>query len=161
MAINITAMLTPTLFDTPISSQAVFSLPLGTALLLFTVLLLLLVVALIWNTKAYQVPQSILAHAHSPEQQTDPTLGDDLTVIEGIDPNTAAAFQTAGLHTYQDLADADVEKLKTISAEADFDLTEPSSWIKQAQLAADGDWQGLQRLQDELTASQQAADDVS
>ena len=160
MAINITAILASTLFDTPISSQAVFSLPLGTALLLFTVLLLLLVVALIWNSKAYQVPQSILAHAHSPEQQTDPKLGDDLTIIEGIDPNTAAAFQTAGLRTYQDLAGADVEKLITISA-ADFDLTEPSSWIKQAQLAADGDWQGLQRLQDELTASQQAAADAS
>ena len=161
MAINITAMLAPTLFDTPISSQAVFSLPLGTALLLFTVLFLLLVVALIWNSKAYQVPQSILAHAHTPEQQTIPMPVDDLTVIEGIGPKTAAAFQEAGILTYQDLADVDVDKLITVLKEANLRLAAPSTWPKQAQLAADGNWQGLQLLQDELTAGRHAVGDTS
>jgi len=161
MTIYITTIFTSALLDTPISSQAVFSLPLGTALLLFAVLLLLLVVALVWNSKEYQVPQSILAHAHGHEQYPDATPSDDLTVIEGIDPKTAAAFQSAGLHTYQDLADADVEMLKTISVEADLDLTDPSTWTRQAQLAADGDWQGLQRLQDELIAGRQADGDAS
>ena len=76
MAINITAMLTPTLFDTPISSKAVFSLPLGTALLLFTVLLLLLAVALIWNSKAYQSDFSspVFVWRQFPEKLTYPAM---------------------------------------------------------------------------------------
>lgn len=143
---------TSTLLDTPIASQAVYTLPFGTALLLFAVLLLLLVVATVWNAKAYQVPGSILAHGHGNDLPLSSQRSDDLTVVEGIGPKTAAAFQASGILTYQDLADSEVEKLQAILAEANLRLGAPETWPKQAQLAANGDWQGLQQLQDELTA---------
>ena len=161
MAMFITPLLAPTLIETPISGQQVYTLPLGTALLLFTVLLLLLAFALIWNSRAYQIPETILAHATGHDQHSVPIPSDDLTVIEGIGPKTAAAFQAAGILTYQDLADVDVDKLKTVLEEANLRLAAPSTWPKQAQLAADGDWQGLKILQDELTAGRHAAGDPS
>ena len=113
MSLLATKLLSLTLFETPISAQKVYALPLGTALLLFTVLLLLLVIALIWNSRAYQIPETILAHAGGHDQHPAPKPNDDLTVIEGIGPKTAAAFQAAGILTYQDLVDVDVDKLKT------------------------------------------------
>ena len=161
MSLLATTLLSLTLFETPISTQQVYALPLGTALFLLTVLLLLLVIALIWNSRAYQIPETILAHAGGQDQHLAPKPNDDLTVIEGIGPKTAAAFQAAGILTYQDLADVDVDKLKTVLEEANLRLAAPSTWPKQAQLAADGDWQGLQSLQDELTAGRHAAGDPS
>ena len=161
MSLLATTLLSLTLFETPISTQQVYALPLGTALFLFTVLLLLLVIALIWNSRAYQIPETILAHAGDHNQPSAQKPSDDLTVIEGIGPKIAAAFQAAGILTYQDLADVDVDKLKTVLEEANLRLAAPSTWPKQAQLAADGDWQGLQSLQDELTAGRHAAGDPS
>ncbi len=141
---------TSTLLDTALASQAVYTLPFGTALLLFAVLFLLLVIALVWNAKAYQVPDSLIAHGN--DLPSSPQRSDDLTVIEGIGPKTAAAFQASGILTYHDLADLEVEKLRAILAEANLRLGSPEAWPKQAQLAANGDWQGLQQLQDELKA---------
>jgi hypothetical protein len=161
MSLSNTILLASTLLETPITSQAVSTIPLGTALLLFTVLLLLLVIALVWNSKEYQVPETILAHDHRNDRHSGPKPSDDLTVIEGIGPKTAAAFQEAGIHTYQDLAGTDVEKLKKILGAANLRLAAPSTWPRQAQLAADGDWQSLRRLQDELTAGRQASGDAS
>ena len=161
MAMFMTTLLALTLFETPISGQQVYTLPLGTALLLFAVLLLLLAFALISNSRAYQIPETILAHAGKNDQHLVPKPTDDLTVIEGIGPKTAAAFQEAGILTYQDLADVDVDKLKKILEGANLRLAAPATWPKQAQLAADGDWQALQRLQDELSAGRHAASDPS
>ncbi len=143
---------TSTLLDTALASQAVYTLPFGTALLLFAVLLLLLVIALVWNAKAYQVPDSLIAHGHGNDLPSSPQRSDDLTVIEGIGPKTAAAFQASGILTYQDLADFEVEKLRAILAQANLRLGSVETWPEQAQLAANGDWHGLQQLQDELKA---------
>jgi predicted flap endonuclease-1-like 5' DNA nuclease len=152
MTTSISPIFSSALLDTPIAIQAVYTLPFGTALLIFAVLLLFLVIAMVWNAKAYQLPDSLIAHNHGNDLSSSPQRSDDLTVIEGIGPKTAATFQASGILTYQDLADSEIEKLQAILAEANLRLGTPETWPKQAQLAAKGDWQGLQQLQDELTA---------
>ena len=78
--------------------------------------------------------------------------GDDLTKIEGIGPKTAKVFGEAGIDSYQKLADASVEQLNGILAEAGPSLARltPDTWPEQAALAAAGDWDALDKLQKEL-----------
>lgn len=78
--------------------------------------------------------------------------GDDLTKIEGIGPKIAELLGAAGITTFAALATADVEKMKEILAEAGsrYKMHDPTTWTKQAALAAEGNWEELQKLQDEL-----------
>jgi len=77
---------------------------------------------------------------------------DDLKAIEGIGPKIAQLFNDAGIHTWQDLADAEVEKLNAILTEAGsrFQMHDPTTWPKQAALAAAGKWEELEKYQDDL-----------
>ncbi|MGB7394440.1 MAG: 50S ribosomal protein L21 [Pricia sp.] len=77
---------------------------------------------------------------------------DDLKKIEGIGPKTAEALNEAGMGTFAKLAKADPEKIKEILAEASSNLAhlDPGTWPEQAQLAADGKWDELEKWQDEL-----------
>ncbi|MGB7395019.1 MAG: 30S ribosomal protein S2 [Pricia sp.] len=75
---------------------------------------------------------------------------DDLTKIEGIGPKAAEALEAAGLGTYSKMANADADKIKEILTEASSNMAhlDPSSWPKQAKLAAAGKWDELQEWQD-------------
>lgn len=77
---------------------------------------------------------------------------DDYKKIEGIGPKIAELLHGAGLKTFQNLADADVEKLKGILEEAGsrYKMHDPTTWPQQAGLAAEGKWDELKTLQDEL-----------
>jgi large subunit ribosomal protein L27 len=77
---------------------------------------------------------------------------DDLKVIEGIGPKIAQLFNDAGINTWQELADAEVDKLNAILAEAGsrYQMHDPTTWPKQAALAAAGQWEELEKYQDEL-----------
>ncbi len=86
-----------------------------------------------------------------------PAKPDDLKIIEGIGPKIAALLQSQGIHTFRNLADADVERLRQILADARLSaLADPASWPQQARLAAAGDWAGLQALQDQLKGGREA-----
>lgn len=74
---------------------------------------------------------------------------DDLKRIEGIGPKISGALQAAGVGTYAQLAEADVARLRQILTEAGIRAT-PITWPEQAKLAAAGQWDDLQALQDEL-----------
>ncbi|MCH2198205.1 MAG: 50S ribosomal protein L21 [Flavobacteriales bacterium] len=78
--------------------------------------------------------------------------GDKLTKIEGIGPKISEILTNAGVATFADLAAADVEKLKEILAEAGnrYKAFDPTTWPQQAALAADGKWDELKELQDNL-----------
>jgi small subunit ribosomal protein S2 len=80
------------------------------------------------------------------------STGDDLTKIEGIGPKIAEIFQEAGINTYADLADRSEDDLKDILAESGprYASKNPASWPKQAQMAADGNWDELQEWQDNV-----------
>ena len=78
--------------------------------------------------------------------------GEELTKIEGIGPKTAALLNEKGLRTFADLASASSGDLEAIldAGGSSFNLADPTTWPEQAQLAADGQWEELERLQEEL-----------
>ncbi|MCR9051686.1 MAG: helix-hairpin-helix domain-containing protein [Phaeodactylibacter xiamenensis] len=95
------------------------------------------------------------------ELSTGPTLvvamgrssnPDDLTKIEGIGPKIEGLLNAGGIYTWKELANTTVERLQEILDEAGkrFGLAKPDSWPRQAALAAAGEWEALQKLQDEL-----------
>ncbi len=75
---------------------------------------------------------------------------DDLTKIEGIGPKAAEALVNSGIETYAKLAKAKADKIKEILAEASSRMAhlDPTSWPKQAKIAADGKWDELKEWQD-------------
>lgn len=75
---------------------------------------------------------------------------DDLTKIEGAGPKAAEALVNSGIETFAKLAKADPEKIKEILTEASSRMAhlDPTSWPKQAQMAADGKWDELKEWQD-------------
>jgi len=78
--------------------------------------------------------------------------GDDLTMLEGVGPKIQELLYQNGIHTYAELADCDVERLRAILAGggAAFRMADPASWPQQARLAAAHDWVRLQRLNEQL-----------
>jgi large subunit ribosomal protein L21 len=74
---------------------------------------------------------------------------DDLKKIEGIGPKIADTLAEAGITTFAQLAKTDAAKIAEIIADVRGNhVTE--TWPAQAQLAADGKWDELQKWQDEL-----------
>ncbi|MGB6153620.1 MAG: 30S ribosomal protein S2 [Pricia sp.] len=75
---------------------------------------------------------------------------DDLTKIEGVGPKAAEAMVAAGIDSYASVAKADADKIKEILTESSSRMAhlDPTSWPKQAKLAADGKWNELQEWQD-------------
>lgn len=89
--------------------------------------------------------------AESKEAKAD-KAGDDLTIVEGIGPKIAEVLAAAGIATYAELAKTDAEKVKEILTEAgsNFNTADPTTWAEQAQLAADGKFEELEKLKAEL-----------
>lgn len=77
---------------------------------------------------------------------------DDLKVVEGIGPKIEGLLKAGGINTWAELAAAEVSRLKEILTEAGprYKLHNPSTWPQQAGLAATGQWEKLEKLQDEL-----------
>lgn len=77
---------------------------------------------------------------------------DDLTRIEGIGPKIQELLYAANIHTFAKLANTDTSRLKSILDDAGdrYQMHEPKTWPEQAQLAADGRWEELDKLQDLL-----------
>jgi predicted flap endonuclease-1-like 5' DNA nuclease len=91
-----------------------------------------------------------------PDQAVEP---DDLKVIEGIGPRMAGVLQHAGIQTFAALAALDPRRIKEILAAEDPNLSrlaDPTTWPEQAGLAAEGRWQELEKLQDELKGGRRA-----
>ncbi len=78
--------------------------------------------------------------------------GDDLTKIEGVGPKLASVLNEGGLNSYAEVAAASVADIQKIldEAEGNYARFSPDTWPQQAQLAADGKWDELKVLQDEL-----------
>jgi small subunit ribosomal protein S2 len=76
--------------------------------------------------------------------------GDDLTKIEGVGPKAAEYLTAAGLDTFAKVAKAKADKMKEILTEASSRMghLDPTSWPKQAKMAADGKWEELKEWQD-------------
>ena len=77
---------------------------------------------------------------------------DDLKKIEGIGPKIEELLHAAGIKSFVDLSSAPVPKVKGIldTAGPRFKMHDPSTWAKQAAMAAAGEWDKLKVWQDEL-----------
>jgi predicted flap endonuclease-1-like 5' DNA nuclease len=75
---------------------------------------------------------------------------DDLTIIEGIGPRINEILHRRGVITFLQLSEMDMIELDRVLASENVGIADPASWAEQARLAANGDWEGLQRYQDQL-----------
>jgi DNA-directed RNA polymerase subunit beta' len=81
-----------------------------------------------------------------------PAEPDDLTKIEGIGPKICELLIAAGISTFGKLSETAPEAIKDVLA-AEGGLMaahDPTTWPDQAKLAASGQWEELQKWQDEL-----------
>jgi predicted flap endonuclease-1-like 5' DNA nuclease len=82
-----------------------------------------------------------------------PPKRDDLKLIEGIGPKISSVLRAGGITTFAHLASTDVDQIRQILEAADprlLRLADPRTWPEQAGLAADGNWEALEKLQDDL-----------
>ncbi len=92
-------------------------------------------------------------HAAHAEEHAHPEAlpaADDLTTLEGIGPKVARLLEGIGITTFKGLAEADLGKLREALDSAGYRYMEPAGWVEQAALAARGDTEGLQKLQETL-----------
>lgn len=76
---------------------------------------------------------------------------DDLTKINGIGAVFQTVLNNAGIRSYATLARTSVDELEAIiEASGRSRPGRLETWPQQAELAADGDWDGLERFVDEL-----------
>lgn len=77
---------------------------------------------------------------------------DDLTRIEGIGPKIHEILLKNSIRTFEVLANTESSRLKEILelAGSRYQMHDPTSWPRQSRLAADGNWDALEQLQDVL-----------
>ena len=95
--------------------------------------------------------------AESPKQAEAKKEADDLVKIEGIGPKVSKTLNDAGITTFEALANTSVEDIQKILSYAGLKMMDATSWPAQAKLAAAGDWDGLQKMQDELSGGRAAS----
>jgi len=93
-----------------------------------------------------------------PKKEKAAAGGDDLKRIEGIGPKIAGLLAEAGITTFGELAEAPGEKLQEVldAAGSRYKMHDPGTWSQQAKLAAEGQWDALKELQDQLKGGKEA-----
>ena len=80
---------------------------------------------------------------------------DDLKKIEGIGPKISALLMEKEITSFEKLSKLNAEELREILVAANIRIADPTTWPQQAALAAKGDWDGLESLQQELKGGRQ------
>lgn len=91
-----------------------------------------------------------------PEERVE---ADDLTRIEGIGPKVSKTLNAAGITTFEALSKATVEDIEKILTDAGLKMMDATTWPRQAELAAQGDWEALDKLQKNLSGGRKASAD--
>jgi len=81
---------------------------------------------------------------------------DDLRRIEGIGPKIAKLLREAGVESYAQLAAMSADEIRDILTAGGVPVSKPDTWPEQANLAANGDWEGLEALQGQLKGGRRA-----
>lgn len=87
-----------------------------------------------------------------------PAQPDNLEIIEGIGPKFASVLQAAGITTFARLAETSEERIRQILEEASPNLlriARTGTWSEQARMAANGEWEALERWQAELKGGEE------
>jgi predicted flap endonuclease-1-like 5' DNA nuclease len=128
--------------------------------LLLVIVLIILVYLIISGSGKKEAPaiEAPPAAKVEPEPEPEPVVitPDDLTKVEGIGPKINQFLQDAGIQTFAQLAEYDMEQLDKMLDEAKLRLADPTTWADQARLAAAGEWEALEKLQDELKGGRRA-----
>jgi len=97
------------------------------------------------------------AKATEPTTSAEASKKDALKKIEGIGPKVQELFHEKGILTFADLAAKSQEDLKAILDEkgSPYSSMDCSTWSKQADMAAKGEWDELKKWQDELNGGKE------
>ena len=97
-------------------------------------------------------PKTVSTEAPQKENVAKSDNKDDFKLVEGIGPKIAQFLNDAGINTRAELAATEVSKIKEILADAGsrYATHDPTTWPKQAELAAAGEMDKLKAWQDEL-----------
>jgi molybdopterin-containing oxidoreductase family membrane subunit len=100
---------------------------------------------------------SIRAKIVEDRPTAESTTKDDLTKVEGIGPKINEILNNGGIFSFKQLSETDPSKLKEllVAAGPKFQMHKPASWPEQAGLAADGKWDELKVLQDNLSGGKE------
>ena len=104
--------------------------------------LVLLILLVWWWSRRAESPE--------PTARMEQLTPDDLKRIEGIGPKISGLLQAAGIETFAKLASTDAARLLQIVRDAGITIADPTTWPEQAALAAEGEWEQLEALQEEL-----------
>lgn len=87
-----------------------------------------------------------------PEPAVEDDEPDDLTRIEGVGPKYRDALIDAGVSTFDQLAAMSLEAIEKLATDAGMRRSASmDTWAEQAALAAKGEWEALDALQEELS----------
>jgi predicted flap endonuclease-1-like 5' DNA nuclease len=106
------------------------------------------------TTQTIEVPEEVEAAVEEQipaVEAAEAAAGDDLTIIDGVGPASAAALSAAGVTTFAGLAEKTPEEITDILAQGNASLIAghtTDTWPRQAKLAAAGDWSALRRYVD-------------
>ncbi|MBK6362214.1 MAG: 30S ribosomal protein S1 [Saprospiraceae bacterium] len=94
-------------------------------------------------------PKEETKKAAAPKKESS-AKGDDLKKVEGIGPKIQELLNNDGIVTFEDLANAEVSKIKEIlhAAGSRYQMHDPTTWPMQAKMAADGNWDELKTWQE-------------
>lgn len=86
----------------------------------------------------------------------------NLEIIEGIGPKIKEVLNAARIFTFRDLATTPLYRIKDIldSAGPQFSSHSPDSWVEQALLAENGQWEQLSQLKEYLVAGRVPKEDI-
>ena len=99
---------------------------------------------------APQPPPTAPEPKAAPAAAAKPAEPDDLTAIEGIGPKISRVLRGAGVRTYAQLAAMKPAAIKQVLTDSGVRVGDPATWPQQAKLAADGKWEKLKTLQNNL-----------
>jgi len=113
---------------------------------------------IIWLLQQKKAEQSTYIKIKDPVkvEKPPPQEPEDLSRIEGIGPKIDSVLKVAGISTYSQLAETEVDQLQVILKEVGLSRFNPETWPEQASLAAQGNWDGLSALQEELRGGRRA-----
>jgi NADH-quinone oxidoreductase subunit I len=103
--------------------------------------------------KAATADKAVEAKEAESAEPAAPGEPNDLKRIEGIGPKIEKLLQAAGINTFAQLSETTADRIEEILKEANVDLAnlvDPTSWPKQAKLAANEKWTALERYQERL-----------
>ena len=84
----------------------------------------------------------------------------DLKIVEGVGPKIEQLLNEGGIKTWDELAAAEVDRLKEIldAAGSRYQIHDPGTWPAQAKFAAEGKWEELKEYQDMLIGGRDVAE---